>query len=57
MTRSEEAIIKGFLMGAHRAVEDARAQEDTNKLATAQSAYDIICRLAEQLKVDNPCEK
>jgi hypothetical protein len=57
MTRSEEAIIKGFLMGAHRAVEDARVQEDTNKLATAQSAYDIICRLAEQLKVDNPCKK
>jgi hypothetical protein len=56
MTRSEEAIIKGFLMGAHKAVEDACTQ-DTNKLATAQSAYDIICRLAEQLKVDNPCKK
>ena len=54
MTRSEEAIIKGFLMGAHRAVKDA---QDTDKLATAQSAYDIICRLAEQLKVDNPCKK
>jgi hypothetical protein len=54
MTRSEEAIIKGFLMGAHRAVQDA---QDTDKLATAQSAYDIICRLAEQLKVDNPCKK
>jgi len=54
MTRSEEAIIKGFLMGAHRAVQDA---QDTDTLATAQSAYDIICRLAEQLKVDNPCKK
>lgn len=54
MTRSEEAIIKGFLMGAHRAVQDA---QDTDKLVTAQSAYDIICRLAEQLKVDNPCKK
>ena len=54
MTRSEEAIIKGFLMGAHRVVQDA---QDTDKLATAQSAYDIICRLAEQLKVDNPCKK
>ena len=54
MTRSEEAIIKGFLMGAHRSVQDA---QDRDKLATAQSAYDIICRLAEQLKVDNPCKK
>lgn len=54
MTRSEEAIIKGFLMGAHRAVQDA---QDADKLATAQSAYDIVCRLAEQLKVDNPCKK
>jgi hypothetical protein len=54
MTRSEEAIIQGFLMGAYKAVQDA---QDTNKLATAQSAYDIICRLAEQLKVDNPCKR
>ena len=56
MTRTEEAIIKGFLMGAHKAVQDARTQ-DAEKLAKAQSAYDIICRLAKQLKVDNPCEK
>jgi hypothetical protein len=54
MTRTEEAIIRGFLMGAHKAVEDA---QDTEKKACAQSAYDIICRLAKQLKVDNPCEK
>jgi hypothetical protein len=54
MTRSEEAIIKGFLMGAHRAVQDA---QDTEKLACAKSAYDIISRLAKQLKVENPCEK
>jgi 6,7-dimethyl-8-ribityllumazine synthase len=57
MTRSEEAIIKGFLMGANKAVEDARAKEDATKLAAAHGAYDIICRLAEQLKVDNPCKK
>jgi hypothetical protein len=56
MTRSEEAIIKGFLMGAYKAVQDARTQGD-EKLACAQSAYDIICRLAKQLKVENPCEK
>jgi hypothetical protein len=56
MTRSEEAIIKGFLMGANKAVQDAHNQ-DTEKLASAQSAYDIICRLAKQLKVENPCEK
>jgi hypothetical protein len=56
MTRGEEAIIKGFLMGAYKAVEDARTK-DTDKLACAQSAYDIICRLAKQLKVENPCEK
>ena len=54
MNRSEEAIIKGFLMGAYKAVQDA---QDAEKLACAQSAYDIICRLAEQLKVDNPCKK
>ena len=56
MTRGEEAIIKGFLMGAHKAVEDARNQ-DAEKLARAESAYDIIRRLAQQLKVDNPCKK
>lgn len=57
MTRGEEAIIKGFLMGAYKAVEDARTQEESNRLANAQSAYDIVCRLATQLKVDNPCGK
>jgi hypothetical protein len=56
MTRAEEAIIKGFLMGAYRAVQDA-GSHDAEKLANAQSAYDIICRLAKQLKVENPCEK
>jgi hypothetical protein len=56
MTKSEEAIIKGFLMGAYRAVQDASSQ-DAAKLTNAQSAYDIICRLAKQLKVENPCEK
>ena len=54
MTRGEEAIIKGFLMGAHKAVQDA---QDVEKLGRAESAYDIICRLAKQLKVENPCEK
>lgn len=54
MTRGEEAIIKGFLMGAHKAVQDA---QDADKLARAESAYDIICRLAKQLKVENPCEE
>ena len=54
MTRGEEAIIKGFLMGAHKAVQDAQGDD---KLACAQSAYDIIRRLAEQLKVENTCEK
>jgi hypothetical protein len=56
MTRSEEAIIKGFLMGAYKAVQDTSSQ-DAEKLANAQGAYDIICRLAKQLKVENPCEK
>jgi hypothetical protein len=56
MTIGEEAIIKGFLMGAYKAVQDARSQGD-EKLACAQSAYDIICSLAKQLKVENPCEK
>ena len=54
MTRGEEAIIKGFLMGANKAVQDA---QDADKLARAESAYDIICRLAKQLNVENPCKK
>jgi hypothetical protein len=53
MTRGEEAIIKGFLVGAHKAVEDATPE----KKACAESAYDIISRLAEQLKIDNPYNK
>jgi hypothetical protein len=56
MTRTEEIIIKGFLIGAHKAVEDARSQ-DSIKLACAESAYDAICRLAEQLKIENPYKK
>lgn len=56
MTRTEEIIIKGFLMGAYKAVEDARNKDDI-KLARAESAYDAICRLAEQLKIENPCKK
>ena len=54
MTRGEEAIIKGLLMGAYKAVQDA---QDAEQLARAESAYDIISRLAKQLKVENPCEK
>jgi hypothetical protein len=54
MTRGEEAIIKGFLMGAYKAVQDA---QDAEKRACAESAYDIISRLAKQLRVDNPCQK
>jgi hypothetical protein len=54
MTRSEEAIIKGFLMGAYKAVQDAQG---TEKKACAESAYDIISRLAQQLKIENPCKK
>ena len=56
MTKSEEIVIKGFLMGAHRAVVDAREQGG-DRLLKAESAYDIICRLAQQLNIDNPCEK
>jgi hypothetical protein len=54
MTRGEEAIIKGFLMGAYKVVQDA---PDAEKKACADSAYDSISRLAQQLKVDNPCKK
>lgn len=53
MTRGEEAIIKGFLVGARKAVEDATPE----KKACAESAYDIISRLAEQLKIGNPYNK
>lgn len=56
MTRNEEAVIKGFLMGAYKAVENARARGDEN-LHCKESAYDIISRLAEQLNVENPCNK
>lgn len=53
MTRAEEIIIQGFLMGAYRAVQDATPE----KKPCAESAYDIISRLAEQLKINNPCKK
>jgi hypothetical protein len=43
-------------MGAYKAVQDAQGQDDI-KLARAESAYDAICRLAEQLKIENPCKK
>ena len=56
MTRCEEIIIKGFLVGAYKAVEDARARGEES-LPCKESAYDIISRLAEQLRVDNPCKK
>ena len=56
MTSREEIIIKGFLMGAYKAVEDARVRGDEN-LDCKESAYDIISRLAEQLNVENPCKK
>ena len=56
MNRGEEAIIKGFLMGAYKAVEDAREQGG-EKLIRAESAYDIICRLAQSLNIDNPYVK
>ena len=55
MTKGEEAIIKGCLMGAYKAVEDA-CEKDAEKLACAQSAYDIVARLAQQLKIENPYE-
>ena len=38
MTRGEEAIIKGFLMGAYKAVQDAK---DAEKLARAESATQL----------------
>ena len=53
MTRAEELIIQGFLMGAYKAVQDATPE----KKACAESAYDIISRLAEQLNIKNPCKK
>ena len=40
-------------MGAYRAVQDATPE----KKACAESAYDIIGRLAEQLNINNPCKK
>lgn len=45
-----------ILMGAHKAVKDACGKDDI-KLARAEGAYDAICRLAEQLKIENPCKK
>ena len=57
MTRSEEAIIKGFLMGAYKAVQDVQDIQDPENKVRAESAYDIICRLAQQLKVENPCNR
>ena len=53
MTRAEELIIQGVLMGAYKAIQDATPEEKPYY----ESAYDIISRLAEQLKVNNPCKK
>ena len=67
MTRSEEAIIKEFLVGAYISLQDMRQQDKVyrserstminKELACSQREYDVFSALAKQLKVNNPCEK
>lgn len=67
MRASEEVIIKGFLIGAYRDLEKWRKQDKelgserfpmiSKELACAQTAYDVLARLARQLEIDNPCER
>lgn len=67
MTRSEEAIIKEFLVGAYMSLQDMHQQDKVyrserstminKELACSQREYDILSALAKQLKVNNPCEK
>ncbi len=67
MKASEEVIIKGFLVEAYMSLQELRKQDKeqrserfpmiSKELACAQSEYDVLCRLARQLEVSNPCER
>ena len=67
MRASENVIIKGFLIEAYRNLEKIREQESkqrserfpmvSKELTAAQAEYDVLCRLARQLEVSNPCER
>ena len=67
MRLSEQAIIKQFLVGAYMSLQDARRQNNeqqserfpmvSKELACSQREYDVLCGLARQLGVANPCEK
>lgn len=67
MTLKEQAIIKQFLVGAYMSLQDERRQnsEDqserfpmvSKELACSEREYDVLCALARQLGVANPCER
>ena len=67
MRTSEDVIIKGFLVEAYRNLEQLRKQDEeqrserfpmiSKELACAETAYDVLARLARQLEIDNPCER
>lgn len=67
MKASEQMIIKQFLVGAYMSLQDARRQNEeqqserfpmvSKELACSQREYDVLCGLAKELGVANPCEK
>lgn len=67
MKASEQMIIKQFLVGAYMSLQDARRQNAehqserfpmvSKELACSQREYDVLCGLAKELGVTNPCEK
>lgn len=67
MKANEQAIIKQFLVGAYMSLQDVRRQNAEHQserfpmisieLACSQREYDVLCGLAKELGVTNPCEK
>lgn len=67
MRASEQAIIKQFLVGAYMSLQDTRRQNAehqserfpmvSKELACSQREYDVLCGLAKELGVVNPCER
>ena len=67
MTLKEQAIIKQFLVGAYMSLQDERRQNSegqserfpmvSKELACSEREYDVLCALAKNLGVANPCER
>lgn len=67
MTLKEQKIVKQFLVGAYMSLQDERRQNEehqserfpmvSKELACSQREYDVLCGLAKELGVSNPCER